>query len=398
MVGFGRAVGETMIVLMATGNTPVMEWSIFNGIRTLSANIAVEIPEAPHGGTLYRTLFLAAALLFVMTFVVNTIAEIIRQRLRERYKADLMATARTDCTAATPAIWLAGSGLGICLLMIGGMIALILTNGLGFFWPGRLDAAHADTTARCCSAKSTAAKRIPQPGTPEHLEALPRPAEARQPRPDRRRFPLDRRRRDRDARTPGDVALRRAPRVRPVHRPRVAIVKDGDRPGRDRHRAGARRRCRRSSTRPTADRDAIRAHRARRARRRELPDRAGAPGAARGSSSRRGETPALTRARETAAIDAASRGAASRSTPRLETAARRDRRGGIAARASRCRPPTAPRRNCRRSTSTASTPANQLSTWRARRRLREPAVGVPRAAIRANRTPRGASSRRSSAP
>jgi phosphate transport system permease protein len=87
MVGFGRAVGETMIVLMATGNTPVMDWSIFNGIRTLSANIAVEIPEAPHGGSLYRTLFLAAALLFVMTFIVNTVAEVIRQRLRERYKA-----------------------------------------------------------------------------------------------------------------------------------------------------------------------------------------------------------------------------------------------------------------------------------------------------------------------
>jgi len=87
MIGFGRAVGETMIVLMATGNTPVMDWSIFNGIRTLSANIAVEIPEAPYGGTLYRTLFLAAALLFVMTFIINTFAEIIRQRLRERYKA-----------------------------------------------------------------------------------------------------------------------------------------------------------------------------------------------------------------------------------------------------------------------------------------------------------------------
>lgn len=87
MVGFGRAVGETMIVLMATGNTPLMEWSIFNGIRTLSANIAVEIPEAPYGGTLYRTLFLAAAMLFVMTFLINTVAELIRQRLRERYKA-----------------------------------------------------------------------------------------------------------------------------------------------------------------------------------------------------------------------------------------------------------------------------------------------------------------------
>lgn len=85
MVGFGRAVGETMIVLMATGNTPIMEWNPFNGFRTLSANIAVEIPEAPHGETLYRALFLAALLLFVLTFLVNTVAELVRQRLRERY-------------------------------------------------------------------------------------------------------------------------------------------------------------------------------------------------------------------------------------------------------------------------------------------------------------------------
>jgi phosphate transport system permease protein len=85
MIGFGRAVGETMIVLMATGNTPIMDWNPFNGFRTLSANIAVEIPEAPHSGTLYRVLFLAALLLFVITFVVNTAAEIVRQRLRKRY-------------------------------------------------------------------------------------------------------------------------------------------------------------------------------------------------------------------------------------------------------------------------------------------------------------------------
>jgi phosphate transport system permease protein len=85
MIGFGRAVGETMIVLMATGNTPVMDWSPFNGFRTLSANIAVEIPEAPVGGTLYRTLFLAALVLFVLTFAVNTVAEVVRQRLRRRY-------------------------------------------------------------------------------------------------------------------------------------------------------------------------------------------------------------------------------------------------------------------------------------------------------------------------
>ncbi|MBW2473891.1 MAG: ABC transporter permease subunit [Deltaproteobacteria bacterium] len=85
MIGFGRAVGETMIVLMATGNTAIMDLSIFNGMRPLSSNIAVEIPEAPHGGTLYRTLFLSAVILFIMTFVVNTVAEVIRQRLRKKY-------------------------------------------------------------------------------------------------------------------------------------------------------------------------------------------------------------------------------------------------------------------------------------------------------------------------
>jgi phosphate transport system permease protein len=85
MIGFGRAIGETMIVLMATGNTPIMELNAFNGFRTLSANIAVEIPEAPHGGTLYRTLFLAALLLFLLTFAVNTVAEVVRQRLRTKY-------------------------------------------------------------------------------------------------------------------------------------------------------------------------------------------------------------------------------------------------------------------------------------------------------------------------
>ena len=85
MIGFGRAVGETMIVLMATGNTPIMDWSVLNGFRTLSANIAVEMPEAPHGGTLYRVLFLSGLILFAFTFGINTIAELVRQRLREKY-------------------------------------------------------------------------------------------------------------------------------------------------------------------------------------------------------------------------------------------------------------------------------------------------------------------------
>lgn len=87
MIGLGRAVGETMIVLMATGNTPIMDWSIFNGFRAMSANIAVELPEAPHGGTLYRVLFLTALILFILTFIVNTAAEVIRLRLRRKYQA-----------------------------------------------------------------------------------------------------------------------------------------------------------------------------------------------------------------------------------------------------------------------------------------------------------------------
>ncbi len=85
IIGFGRAVGETMIVLMATGNTPILDWSPFNGMRTLSANIAVEIPEAPVGGTLYRVLFLSAVLLLLLTSILNTMAELIRQHLRNKY-------------------------------------------------------------------------------------------------------------------------------------------------------------------------------------------------------------------------------------------------------------------------------------------------------------------------
>jgi len=84
MIGLGRAVGETMIVLMAAGNTPLMEWNVFNGFRTLSANIAVELPEAVRDSTHYRTLFLTALVLFAMTFILNTIAEIVRQRFRKK--------------------------------------------------------------------------------------------------------------------------------------------------------------------------------------------------------------------------------------------------------------------------------------------------------------------------
>jgi len=85
MIGLGRAVGETMIVLMATGNTPVMDWNIFQGMRTFAANIAVELPESAVDSSHYRILFLAALVLFLITFAFNTVAELVRQRLRTRY-------------------------------------------------------------------------------------------------------------------------------------------------------------------------------------------------------------------------------------------------------------------------------------------------------------------------
>ena len=87
MIGFGRAVGETMILLMSTGNTPVMDVSIFQGMRTLAANIAVEMPESEVDSTHFRVLFLTALVLFAFTFVFNTLAEIVRQRLREKYSS-----------------------------------------------------------------------------------------------------------------------------------------------------------------------------------------------------------------------------------------------------------------------------------------------------------------------
>lgn len=84
MIGMGRAVGETMILVMAAGNTPLLDLNIFNGLRALSANIAVELPEAPKDDTLYRVLFLTGLVLFAMTFVINTVAEMVRLHFRKR--------------------------------------------------------------------------------------------------------------------------------------------------------------------------------------------------------------------------------------------------------------------------------------------------------------------------
>jgi phosphate transport system permease protein len=86
MVGFGRAIGETMIMLMATGNVPIMSTSVFNGFRSLSANLAEELPEAAQWGTHFRLLFFSGVILMVFTFIVNTSAELVRISFRRRAK------------------------------------------------------------------------------------------------------------------------------------------------------------------------------------------------------------------------------------------------------------------------------------------------------------------------
>lgn len=85
VLGLGRAAGETMIVVMAAGNTPIMDPAPWNGMRTLSAAMAIEIPEAPVNGSLYRVLFLTGLLLFAFTAALNTVAEVVGTRLRRKY-------------------------------------------------------------------------------------------------------------------------------------------------------------------------------------------------------------------------------------------------------------------------------------------------------------------------
>ena len=85
MVGFSRAVGETMIVLLASSNTPIFDWHIFSGMQTMSAAIAGIMPEIPRGETLYRVLFLIGGLLFLFTFVINILSDLIGAHLHKRY-------------------------------------------------------------------------------------------------------------------------------------------------------------------------------------------------------------------------------------------------------------------------------------------------------------------------
>ena len=84
MLGIGRAVGETMIVLMASGNAAITSWSAYDSIRTMSATIAAELAEVVVGSAHYSTLFFIGSLLFAITFVLNVAAGLMVERMRRR--------------------------------------------------------------------------------------------------------------------------------------------------------------------------------------------------------------------------------------------------------------------------------------------------------------------------
>jgi phosphate transport system permease protein len=84
VLGFGRAVGETMIVLMASGNAAIISWNFGESIRTLSATIAAELGEVVFGSAHYHALFFIGALLFVVTFIINLSGEVFVDRLKSK--------------------------------------------------------------------------------------------------------------------------------------------------------------------------------------------------------------------------------------------------------------------------------------------------------------------------
>jgi len=89
ILGFGRAFGETMIVLMATGNAPLSTINIFDPVRTLSATIGAEMAEVVFGDVHYSVLFFIGSLLFIITFILNAVAEFyVRAKLMKRFRGE----------------------------------------------------------------------------------------------------------------------------------------------------------------------------------------------------------------------------------------------------------------------------------------------------------------------
>jgi phosphate transport system permease protein len=86
LLGMGRALGETMIVLMATGNAAVFTYNIFSSVRTMTATIASELGAVAHGSQEYHVLFFVGCILFTFTFFINLFSEIVVERMRRKLK------------------------------------------------------------------------------------------------------------------------------------------------------------------------------------------------------------------------------------------------------------------------------------------------------------------------
>jgi len=84
MLGMGRAIGETMTVLMATGNAPAFPGGFLSSIRTMTANIAIELGEVPYRTTHYYALFAIGLVLFIITFIVNLISDVVLHKFQEK--------------------------------------------------------------------------------------------------------------------------------------------------------------------------------------------------------------------------------------------------------------------------------------------------------------------------
>ena len=84
ILGFGRCIGETMVVLIASGNASILSWSLLDPCRTVTATIAAELGETVVGGTHYRMLFMLGTLLFIVTFLTNLTGELVIGRLKAR--------------------------------------------------------------------------------------------------------------------------------------------------------------------------------------------------------------------------------------------------------------------------------------------------------------------------
>ena len=142
MIGLGRAVGETMIVLMATGNTPIMDMNLFEGLRTLAANVAVEMPESEVGGSHYRVLFLLGAGPVAVHLCHEHCSRAYppapAQTVLVIMKPVRQSTFVRWCRTGAPGIWLSAGAVSIAVIMTLGLLAVIAVRGLGHFWPAEL--------------------------------------------------------------------------------------------------------------------------------------------------------------------------------------------------------------------------------------------------------------------